>query len=465
MKRITHRAGNGAGGVRSAGKWLRSGMMFGAALWVTTAALAATEDNDQWQRAPAEQAQATLSIKEAILRAFGRNPQIAQAAAQIRIGEANLKVARSAWFPQVALQGSAGRSHQTDSSGSLNNNGSAGLTLQQLIYDFGKTNGSIDEQHQLSAAYTYQLYSTMDSVAQQTLQSYLQVKRYQTLAQAAQRNLLSLERVRDMARLRADAGLSSQSDVLQADSRIAGMNATYEQYQAQAISSQASLAVLTGVTADNLPDQPDSLMTREISPKSLSYQQNNAVRSAQAKQLAAEQRIEQAKAQRWPTISVQAGRTRYMDDRDSYWDDSVQLVVNAPIYQGGALNAKVDAAMGDRESALADVEASKLDVNQKSATASADLAGARLRQQAGEIQLRSAQQTRSVYQDEYKLSKRSLNDLLSVEQDVLQADVSAIGARYDAWDAAVRYAGAADDLLDMLGIERQKRSDAELPNL
>lgn len=299
----------------------------------------------------------------------------------------------------------------------------------------------------------------------ETLQSYLQVKRYQTLANAAERNRSSLEAVREMAKLRAGAGLSSQSDVLQASTRIAAMNATYEQYRAQMRSAQASLSVLTGVISDNLPDLPDDLMKQKISLKSLPYDQNNAVRSAQAKQLASEERIRQAKAQHYPTLSVQAGRTRYQNDNGDYWDDEVQLVVDAPLYQGGAVSARVDAAEGDRANARAQVEASKLDVNQKAATAWADLTGAQQRQQAGELQLLSAGQARGVYRDEYQLSKRSLNDLLSVEQDVFSAESAAILARYDAWDAAVRYAGAVDNLLDMLGIERTRLTGDTLPSL
>ncbi|SQI40658.1 Outer membrane efflux protein BepC precursor [Leminorella richardii] len=425
---------------------------------------AAEPDDYRWSAAPSEAQLNALTIRDAILRAFSRNPQIAQAAAQIEVGQANLSAAESAWFPQVSLQGGAGRSHQTDSAGSLNNNGSVGMNLQQLLYDFGKTSGSIDEQNNLTAAYTYQMYSTMNAVGQQTLQNYLQVKRYQELAQASMRNLLSLQKVRDMAQMRADAGLSSQSDVLQASSRIAAMNATYEQYQSQVRSSQAALAALTGAISDNLPDVPQSLLKQEMK-QTLSYQQNNAVRSAQAKQQAAAQRVEQAKAQRWPTVSVQAGRTRYSYNTGNYWDDQIQLVVNAPIYQGGALNAKIDAAEGERRAAQAEVEANKLDINQKAATAYADMYGAGQRQMAGKAQQTSAEQTRGVYQDEYKLSKRSLNDLLSVEQDVMQADVAEIGARYDAWDAAVRYAGAADNLLDMLGIVRHKAEDDALPAL
>lgn len=433
---------------------------------VTYAVAAASEKAEyRWQAAPSEQLQAQLTIKEAILRAFARNPKIAQAAAQIRVGKANLDEAQSAWFPQVSLQGNLGRSHRTDSAGSLNNNGSGGVTLKQLLYDFGKTGGSIDEQHNLSDAWRYELYTALNDVGMQTLQAYLQVKRYQTLAQAARANIDSLNSVSEMADLRADAGLSSQSDGLQAQSRIAGMNASLAQFEAQMHSAQAALSVLTGVVSDTLPDLPEDLMRQKITLDALPYESNNLVRSAQAKQLAAEQRIRQAQAQHWPTLSVQAGRTRYENDQSSYWDDQVQLVVDAPLYQGGAVSARVDAAEGDRASAQAQVEANKLDINQRAATAWADLTGAQQRQRAGEAQAVSAGRARGVYRDEYRLGKRSLNDLLSIEQDVFQADSASITARYDAWDAAVRYAAAADNLLDMLGIERSRTVGDDLPTL
>ncbi len=436
-----------------------------AALGASVMTSAYGEEQFNWQAAPGEQLQAQLTIKEAILRAFARNPKIAQAAAQIHVGKANLDEAESAWFPQISLQGNVGRSHRNDSAGSLNNNGSGGVSLKQLIYDFGKTGGSIDEQHNLSDAYRYDLYNSLNEVGMETLQTYLQVKRYQALAEAARKNIVSLQSVQEMADLRAEAGLSSQSDVLQAQTRIAGLNASLAQYEAQTRSAQAALSVLTGVMSDTLPDLPEDLMKQKITLNSLPYERSNAVRSAQSRQLAADDRIRQAQAQHWPTVSVQAGRTRYQNDDDSYWDDQVQLVVDAPIYQGGAVGARVDAAEGDRASARAQVEASKLEINQRAATAWADLTGAQQRQRAGDAQYLSADRARGVYRDEYRLSKRSLNDLLSIEQDVFQADTASITARYDAWDAAVRYAAAADNLLDMLGIERSRTIGDTLPSL
>ena len=83
----------------------------------------------QWANAPAVTPVASLSLQESILRAFARNPDVTQQAAQIGIGEAQIDEAKSAWYPHVGLTGNAGPSRQTDSSGRLDNNVSYGITL------------------------------------------------------------------------------------------------------------------------------------------------------------------------------------------------------------------------------------------------------------------------------------------------------------------------------------------------
>lgn len=418
-----------------------------------------------WQAAPRQEQMDRLTLREAILRAFARNPEIARAAAQIHVGQGELAAAESGWYPQISLQASGGRSHQTDSAGSLNNAASGGVTLSQLLYDFGRTGGAIDEQQALSDAWRYSLYDTMTLVAQNTLQAYLQVKRYQSLVDAARTNIASLQHVRAIARMRADAGLNSQSDVLQAETRLAGMRATLEQYLAQQRSAQAQLTVLTGVVTDKLPELPQALLSQQITLDNIAWERSAAVRGAQAKQVAARERVRQAQASHWPTIRVEAGRTRYENDRRSYWDDELQLRVEAPLYQGGLVSARTRSAEGEREAAQAAVQQARLDIEQHASTAWADMTGAQQRQLAGEAQLASAVHTRNVYADEYRLSKRSLNDLLSVEQDVFQADSMRLMALYDGWEATVRYAAAVDNLLDIMGIDREKNSGELLPSL
>lgn len=105
---------------------------------------------------------------------------------------------------------------------------------------------------------------TLNVALNQTLLAYLQVKRYQTLSASAERHITSLEAVKATAQMRAQAGLNSQSDVLQAETRIAGTVATLAQYRAQQRSALAQLTVLTGVVPASLPDLPQTLLQQEV---------------------------------------------------------------------------------------------------------------------------------------------------------------------------------------------------------
>ena len=116
---------------------------------------------------------ARTTLKESILFAIDRDPSISQQAAQLGIGQAQIDEARSGWMPQISLNGSTGHSQTTDSSGSLKNSAAWGLSLTQLIYDFGKTNNSISQSSAQRDSYRYQLMSTLSDVAEKTALSYV----------------------------------------------------------------------------------------------------------------------------------------------------------------------------------------------------------------------------------------------------------------------------------------------------
>ena len=188
-----------------------------------------------------------------------------------------------------------------------------------------------------------------------------------------------------------------------------------------------------------------------------------AVMAAQNMERSAQYGVETAKSQHWPTLSLKGGRTRYESDNRSYWDDQIQLNIDAPLYQGGAVSARVRQAEGARAMASSMVDQARFDVLQKASVAQADWTGARGRMEAGKLQLENALRARDVYKNEYTLSKRSINDLLSVEQDVWQATSAKIMAEYDGWSSAINYASAVDNLMPMIGIE--KNAAAKLPDL
>ena len=389
----------------------------------------------------------TTTLKESILFAIDRDPSVSQQAAQLGIGQAQIDEARSGWMPQISLNGSTGHSQTTDSSGSLRNSAAWGLSLTQLIYDFGKTNNSISQSSAQRDSYRYQL----------------EVRRYSDLLQAAKENVQALKNVEQLAKLRADAGVSSTSDELQTRTRIAGMQATVEQYNAALNSARARLAVLTGMQAEAYSPVPEKLAVEQNAVNQIDYSLIPAVMAAQNMERSAQYGVETAKSQHWPTLSLKGGRTRYESDNRAYWDDQIQLNIDAPLYQGGAVSARVRQAEGTRAMASSQVDQARFDVLQKASVAQADWTGARGRMAAGSLQLENALRARAVYKNEYTLSKRSINDLLSVEQDVWQATSAKIMAEYDGWSAAINYASAVDNLMTLIGVE--KNAAAKLPDL
>lgn len=270
---------------------------------------------------------AAMTMKESILFALDRDPSVSQQAAQLGIGQAQIDEARSGWMPQIALNGSTGHSQTTDSSGSLRNSAAWGLSLTQLVYDFGKTNNSISQSSAQRDSYRYQLMSTMSAVAEKTALSYVEVKRYSDLLQAAKENVKALKNVEQLAKLRADAGVSSTSDELQTRTRIAGMQATVEQYNASLNSARARLAVLTGIQAERYSPVPGGLAVEPDSLNRIDYSLIPTVMAAQNMERSAQYGVETARSQHWPTLSLKGGRTRYESDNRAYWDDQIQLIL------------------------------------------------------------------------------------------------------------------------------------------
>jgi len=93
----------------------------------------------------------------------------------------------------------------------------------------------------------------------------------------------------------------------------------------------------------------------------------------------------------------------------------------------------------------------------------ANWAGAEGQVQASAAQLQDSIRSRDVYKSEYKLNQRTLNDLLSVEQDVFQAEFSQVSAKYDSWYSLINYTTAVNNLLPQLGISQGEKQS--LPDL
>ncbi|MFL1552227.1 TolC family outer membrane protein [Pseudomonas sp. D47] len=432
-----------------------SGFLLAFILFQSSAVLAAYEKSAQAVEVTQTQ---HLTVEEAITLAFVRSPTLAQAFAQIKKGEARKDEATSAYYPQLSLSSNYGLHHEY----------AYGPKLKQLIYDFGKTSGAIDNQTYLTESYRAGLMKTITEVTGNTLLAYSNVKRYEEIIAVTQRMIASLENVKSTAELRLTAGLSSSADALQASTRIASYRTTLEQYRSQLQNARVSLAQLTGKYAETLSELPPALEP-DLSHNNgqVDYSSVPAVSSAVSQVKAGEAILSSTKAQHLPSISLDAGYLRQYNrnftNANNGWDTEVGVSVDVPLYSGGAISARVSQAYEDLETSKANVNQAMIDADQRSATALSNWRGAEARMQSSRYQTDIALRTRDIYQEEYKLGERSLTDLLSVEQDVFQALSNTASAKFDRYDAVINFAVIQNTLLSLLGVESP--AEQALPHL
>ena len=138
--------------------------------------------------------------------------------------------------------------------------------------------------------------------------------------------------------------------------------------------------------------------------------------------------LDYANAQMTPTISLEPSVQHYLNDKYPSHDvlDKTQYTamvkVEMPIYQGGGLTARRNAASHAVESAQSAIQRTRLEVRRKlldSRSQSMSLASAL---QILRRQQQLSERTRELYQQQYlDLGSRPLLDVLNAEQEVYQA--------------------------------------------
>ncbi len=297
----------------------------------------------------------TLSLEQCVQVALRYNPQIRVSEGNLQESEANLKLSRSALFPQIS--GSAGltRTGGTSVFGSFivsrnYDSYSAGFQGQQLIFDFGKTYSGIAQSADLAHASRQNLRGTRQDVILDTYTAYY--------------NYLAAERVREVdtetvvqandhlhqAQAFYKAGTVPQYDVVDAEVTLA--NARVSLIQADNNVKVARIQ-LENVIGRRLP--PDFVLEDVLNVTHVEISLQSAIETAiksRPELLASQAQVQAGKAgltAAWtsdlPSINLSGSYNwRNFDINPLYGGWNFGLTVSLPIFDGFALDAGIDRA-------------------------------------------------------------------------------------------------------------------------
>ena len=324
---------------------------------------------------------ASLSLVEAVNLALAFQPSLQASGASVKASEASLTLARSTYYPAISITGSGTRTGgafvfnpSLPSRIQFYNSYTSGLTLQQTIYDFGRTDSRVSGAHEQLDASTMDYQSLRLNVIANTAIAYYGVLEAQRVVAVNLETLAQNEAHLKEAEAYYKVGTRPQIDVTTAQVNVANANVSLITARNQLRIARLQLENSMGVHSDEPYELSDSLgvaafsMTLD-SVKEIALSTRQDLLAAQARVQSSESLVWSATSQHLPTLSLSGGWNWSGFDfpLQSRWNAGV--TVSLPVFQGFGISAQVDQAEANLEASRASlsitIENALLDVEQQ----------------------------------------------------------------------------------------------------
>lgn len=286
----------------------------------------------------------------------------------------------------------------------------------------------------------------IDDISLDVAQTIINIQRYQKLIQIANQQISGIRRIQEMADLRANAGISSQADPVQAQSYLQSAQSALIAQQSLLAQYQQHLNTLLGFDVNNVQWAiPDDLVQQSDLYSAPQFNIIPQMIAAQAGIDVARSQKQQTQLSRYPTLSVKGELSQALhgrnpnNDKEGGFDSAIMLEATSQFYQGGATSSQIKAASFAEEAAKAQVNAVYLQVLDQIRTSREQIENKQRQMQVLMSRQATTVRTKELYQEQYKLGTRSLVDLLNAEQAIHGANSELESARYDIYSSIAQY--------------------------
>jgi len=338
------------------------------------------------------------------------------------------------------------------------------VTLQYLIFDFGKRGANVDSAKAEKLASGAEVIYANQALAFRVALAYYHLVTAQETLQAAQDTLQTAKTTQDAAENRLSNGLATLPDVLNA--RAETSKAVFDEESADGDQQIARVALTEAVGADPSPNVAidgqrsaplparltmsiDALIDRAIKNRPDLMAQTLQIRSAEA-------RIHSARAEYKPQIvlSGSAAQTSLWPSSDygrlgsasePTW--SVDLGVHWRIFDGGARRNELSIAESERREAQDELTAQQDKTTREVWTVYIAFRTALRKHDAADALLKAADASYSSSLEAYKYGVKNLVDVVTAQDQLAQARLALVSARSELFLDAVNLEFTTGNLL------------------
>jgi outer membrane protein len=379
------------------------------------------------------------TIIQALASAYSSNPEINSARAQMRSVDENVPIARAGNRPIISGFSTA-TGQRTDTPGLSADNfvgsGTIGIEVTQNVFRGFRTRNAIRQSETGVLANREILRNTVQNVLFDAAQAYMDVVRDAATLEIRRSNVLFLQEQVRAAQERFDVGENTRTDVAQTRASLALARANVSLAEANLATSRATYHRIVGHEPSRLSGGfPFGRLVPGQLPQAITVGQNGhpvilaAIHQADSQAFV----VKQIEGELLPTVSV-GGTIQHNESFDTSVDPNTASIigrVSIPLYQGGAVAARVRQAKELYGQQKIEIDLTRDQVRAAVVTAWAQIEAARGVTSAAQEGVDAAEIALTGVQEEQRVGQRTTLDVLNQQQELLDAQVTLIVAQHD----------------------------------
>ncbi|MBL4680420.1 MAG: TolC family outer membrane protein [Pseudomonadales bacterium] len=404
------------------------------------------------------------SIKEVVEITLSTNPDVLVRKYSVVAAEELRNQAKSGYYPSVDLVLAGGRENSNNTTTRALGVDELKLTRQessfkvtQMLYDGFATKHLVRQQAALTEAATARLVSTQENIGLRAIQVYLEVLRRSEIVDLNLENLNHHDRTLGKISERFENGVGTKVDVVQTRGRRAQSKGTLLLSQRDTRNGTAEFFRVVGEnpTSLSIPDNIEGLPSTLDQAVEIAARNNPGLKAAGLDLEAAIAAQQQSRAGFHPRFDLELGATRN-DDTDGTLganDDETAVVrMSYNLYRGGADKARIKEAEAREFVARETLRSVERAVREDVTLIWNELDDILVRLEFLEAHVISTEEVLKVYNDQLSLGKRTLLDLLDVQNELLRARAAFITGQYSARFARYRVLASTGRLLESMEV-------------
>lgn len=370
------------------------------------------------------------TIAQALASAYSSNPEINSARAQTRSVDENVPIALAGRRPNIsAFSTITGDTTNRPSPSTLQYStvtGAYGLQVTQNLFTGFRVRNSILQSEAGVLASRESLRNTVQNVLFDAAQAYMDVVRDSAVVDIRRSNVLFLEEQVRASEERFNVGENTRTDVAQTRARLAEARSGVSLAESNLATSRATYRRIIGHDPRGLDGgfPYGRLIPRAVSQAIIVGEGSHPIVLAAIHQADAQAFVvKQIEGELLPSVTLEAtGQQAYeFDIHTNQAQATITGRLSIPIYQGGAVAARVRQAKEDYGRLKIEIDLARDQVRAAVSTAWAQVAASRDAIVAAREGVEAAEIALTGVQEEQKVGQRTQLDVLNQQQELLNA--------------------------------------------